>query len=131
MVYKDLFDKFDMEGILLLPYSSTAFNEIQWTKHPSFEGVELKHIITSKQTGGEFSFHLVRIAPNKKIGKHIHQEQLETHEVIAGNGTCINNGMKLNYNPGIISIFPKNTAHEITAGLGGLYLFAKYIPALN
>lgn len=26
-----------------------------------FEGVELKHIITSKDTNGEYSYHLVRI----------------------------------------------------------------------
>ncbi len=50
--------------------------------HPAFEGVVLKHIVTSEKMDGQFSFHLVRIAPNKKIGSHIHEKQLETHEVI-------------------------------------------------
>lgn len=86
MDYKNLFEKFDEEGKLLLPGAEVSFDAIPWSKHPTFEGVELKHIITSEKTGGQFSYHLVRIAPNKKIGNHIHEKQLETHEVISGAG---------------------------------------------
>lgn len=131
MEFRDLFEKFDLDGKMLLPDFQLSFNDIRWSPHPAFEGVELKHIITSKQTKGEFSFHLVRIAPNKKIGNHIHQDQLETHEIIAGNGICINNGVKLEYQPGVISMFPQNTPHEVIAGSQGLYLFAKFFPASN
>jgi len=81
---KNLFERFDEGGKLLLPGETTAFDKIPWSKHPAFEGVELKHIVTAEKTDGQFSFHLVRIAPNKKIGNHIHEKQLETHEVIAG-----------------------------------------------
>lgn len=130
MEFKNLFEKFNIYGKLLLPDTTVTFNEISWSKHPTFEGVELKHIITSKQTNGQFSYHLVRIAPNKKIGNHIHTEQLETHEVISGNGTCINNGVELKYEPGTISIFPIGLPHEVLAGSDGIYLFAKFIPAL-
>lgn len=87
-------------------------------------------MITSKQTNGQFSFHLVRIAPNKKIGNHIHEMQLETHEVISGAGMCVNNGVDLVYEPGVISIFPLGVPHEVIAGSDGLYLFAKFMPAL-
>jgi quercetin dioxygenase-like cupin family protein len=131
MDYKGLFDKFNEEGKLLLPDGEFSFVDIPWSKHPTFEGVELKHIITSKHTNGQFSYHLVRIAPNKSIGNHVHKEQLETHEVIAGNGTCINNGMNLEYEPGVISIFPVNLPHDVHAGDDGLFLFAKFIPALT
>lgn len=130
MDYKSLFDKFNEEGKLLLPDVSVSFVDIPWSKHPTFEGVELKHLITSKHTNGQFSYHLVRIAPNKSIGNHVHKEQLETHEVIVGNGTCINNGVQLEYEPGVISIFPSNLPHEVHAGDDGLFLFAKFIPAL-
>ena len=106
------------------------FKEIAWSKHPVFEGVELKHILTSKETGGEYSFHLVRIAPNKTIQNHTHDPQLETHEVIAGKGKCINNGKELVYEPGVISIMPAKIPHEVHAGSDGLYLFAKFFPAL-
>lgn len=107
MEFKNLFDKFSTCGKLLLPDSAFSFDDIPWSVHPAFDGVELKNIITSDQTGGQFSFHLVKIAPGKKIGSHIHKEQLETHEVIAGTGICINDGVELKYEPGVISIFQK------------------------
>jgi quercetin dioxygenase-like cupin family protein len=130
MDYKNLFEKFNEGGKLLLPDATVAFGAIPWSKHPTFGDVELKHIITSEKTDGQFSFHLVRIAPNKKIGNHIHEKQLETHEVISGVGICVNNGAKLPYETGVISIFPIGVPHEVIAGEDGLYLFAKFMPAL-
>lgn len=68
MDYKSLFEKFDGGGKLLLPDATVLFEAMPWSKHPTFEGVELKAIITSENTGGQFSYHLVKIAPDKKIG---------------------------------------------------------------
>ncbi len=130
MDHKNLFEKFNEGGKLLLPDATVSFESIPWSKHPTFEGVELKHIITSEKTGGQFSFHLVKIAPNKKIGDHIHEKQLETHEVISGAGVCLNDGVELPYETGVISIFPKGVPHGVVAGDDGLYLFAKFMPAL-
>ena len=129
MDYKNLFEKFNEEGKLLLPEATITFDVIPWSKHPTFEGVELKHIITSERTDGQFSYHLVRIAPNKKIGTLIHERQLETHEVIFGTGVCVNDGVELPYEAGVISIFPIGVPHEVIAGDDGLYLFAKFMPA--
>ena len=131
MDYKNLFEQFSNAGKLVLTDREISFADISWTKHPAFEGMELKHIVTFEQTGGQFSFHLVRIAPNKKIGSHVHKAQLETHEVIVGNGVCASGGAEIKYAPGVISILPMNVPHEVTAGNEGLYLFAKFIPALN
>ena len=130
MDYKNLFEKFNEGGKLLLPDATVTFDVIPWSKHPAFEGVELKHIITSERTNGQFSYHLVRIAPNKEIGNHIHEKQLETHEVISGTGVCVNDGVELPYETGIISIFPVGVPHEVIAGGDGLCLFAKFMPAL-
>lgn len=130
MNFKDLFKRFDESGKLFLPGGSVDFADISWSKHPVFEGVELKHLIMSKDTNGRFSYHLVKIAPNKSIGNHVHEKQLETHEVIAGRGVCINNGTRIEYEAGVISIFYMNLPHEIHAGAEGLFLFAKLIPAL-
>lgn len=126
----DLFEAFDQGGWLRLPEGAVSFAEIPWVRHQTFEGVELKHIVTAGETGGQCSFHLVRIAPGKVIGTHIHQAQLETHEVIAGGGVCVSGGARLAYSPGVISILPKGLPHEVWAGDRGLYLFAKFIPAL-
>lgn len=130
MDYKNLFEKFNEGGKLLLKDATVTFDAIPWSKHPTFEGVELKHIITSERTDGQFSYHLVRIANNKKIGNHIHEKQLETHEVISGTGVCVNDGVELPYEAGVISIFPIGVPHEVIAWDDGLYLFAKFMPAL-
>lgn len=73
-------------GSLRLPNGEKSFIDIPWSKHPTFDGVELKHLLTANDTGGIFSFHLVRIAPNKSIKNHIHETQVETHEVVSGSG---------------------------------------------
>lgn len=129
MKNSDLFEHFN-NGLLSLPHTQKQFSDIPWSKHPTFEGVELKHILTAKDTNGKFSYHLVRIAPNKSIMNHIHETQLETHEVIAGSGTCINEGATLSYEAGVISIIPATIPHEVNAGNEGLSLFAKFFPAL-
>lgn len=127
---KDMvFEAFN-NGRFVIPGELRSFDTIPWSKHPAFEGVELKHIVTAKETGGAYSFHLVRIAPGKSILDHIHDPQLETHEVIAGSGTCINDGCEIAYVPGVISVMPSKVHHEVHAGDDGLYLFAKFMPAL-
>jgi len=124
----ELFERFSA-GKLSLPAADIDFNSLPWNKHPVFDGVEIKNIVTSAHTNGEFSFHLVRIAPNKKIGLHVHEKQLETHEVISGKGICLNDGVEIEYGPGTISIMPMNVKHEVIAGEEGLCLFAKFFPA--
>lgn len=125
----NLFEAFN-NGFLKLTNKTVEFADIPWSKHPVFEGVELKHIVTSKDTDGKFSYHLVRIAPNKSIENHTHETQLETHEIVAGSGVCINEGITIPYDVGTISIIPSGIPHKVTAGDDGLYLFAKFIPAL-
>ena len=125
----EVFEAFN-NGQLRLSNKTISFADIAWSKHPVFEGVELKHIITAKDTNGEYSYHLVKIAPQKSILDHIHETQLETHEVIYGDGICINNGCELVYEPGVISIMPSKVHHEVHAGKDGLFMFAKFFPAL-
>ena len=125
----DTFEAFN-NGKLVLPEKEADFGEIAWSKSSAFEGVKLKHIITAKDTDGKFSCHLAWIAPGCSIGNHIHETQLETHEVIKGSGRCINAGRAIPYEVGTISIMQAGVPHEVTAGSKGLYLFAKFMPAL-
>lgn len=122
--------QFEEEGALKLPDLEIKFKELPWHPHAAFDGVELKHLVTSEHTEGKFSYHFVRIAPNKKIGRHIHEKQLETHEVISGSGTCFYKNVLLEYTPGVVSIMEQQVEHEVTAGDEGLFLFAKFMPAL-
>lgn len=125
----DTFELFN-NGKLVLPEKETGFAGIEWSKHPTFKGVELKHIITAKDTDGKFSYHLVRIAPGCSIRNHIHETQLETHEVIKGSGRCVNAGSTIPYEAETISIMQAGVPHEVIADSEGLYLFAKFMPAL-
>ena len=98
---------------------------------PSLSLSPLTALLTKERSWrNNISYHLVRIAPNKKIGNHIHADQLETHEVIYGDGVCMNEGVELEYSIGTISIMKKGMPHEVIAGDEGLLLFAKFIPAL-
>lgn len=126
---KEVFEAFN-SGKFEIPGKTISFDDVPWSKHPTFEGVELKHILKGAETDGAYSYHLVRIAPNCSILDHIHDPQLETHEVIAGFGKCINGGAEINYEPGVISVMPSKVHHEVHAGEDGLFLFAKFMPAL-
>ncbi len=123
------FENFNLGQIIMNNTKKCAEN-IEWCKHPTFQGVELKHLITSEETNGQFSYHLVRIEPNCSIKLHIHETQLETHEVISGKGICICNKKQIAYTSGVIAVIPAGIAHEVKANEKGLYLFAKFIPAL-
>lgn len=125
------FETFEQIGMLHTLQGNISFADIPWSEHPTFDGVALKHLVTAAQTDGAFSYHLVKIAPGKKIGLHTHKEQLETNEIISGSGVCRMEGKELSYTPGVISILPQNVPHEVAAEDTGLYLFAKFMPALN
>ena len=68
----EVFEKFNC-GMLKLPGKTISFDEIEWSKHPVFEGVELKHIIKGSETGGNTWHNMpgspVRIdAPKLNLG---------------------------------------------------------------
>ena len=127
---KSTFSCFENDGRVYLQNKAINTADIPWNRHPAFEGVELKHLITSSQTGGSFSYHMVKVAPGKKIGKHIHETQLETHEIIEGNGVCLIEGLEFVYEPGMIAVLPAAIPHEVIAYADGLHLFVKFMPAL-
>lgn len=125
----DVFEAFDA-GVCVVPGGETAFAGLAWNAHPVFDGVALKHLLTGRDTDGGFSYHLVRIEPGKAIGDHVHASQVETHEVIAGSGECVNGGIGIVYRPGVVTVFRPGTRHEVRAGDAGLRLFAKFMPPL-
>ncbi len=102
-----------------------------WNAHPSYKGVSLKHLILGADTGNRLSCHIVKVEPNCILEEHIHDGKLELHEVIAGSGTCFLEGKAIVYQPGIISVIPANAKHKVVAGKDGLYLLAKFAPALQ
>lgn len=118
------------EGNVCKGEASVAIKELPWAEHPSFKGVHMKHLLSGQQTAGSLSCHLVRIDPNCEIGNHIHDGKVEVHTVLAGLGGCELDGKWVPYEQGTISIIPSAAPHKVMAGQFGLYLYAKFSPAL-
>lgn len=103
---------------------------LAWNPHAKFAGVAMKHLVTSKDTGGTLSVHHVRIDPGCAIGDHTHAGQVEIHDVIAGEGSCTVGTKEIRYVPGTIGVMPADTVHRVVAGKNGLLLLATFSPGL-
>lgn len=103
---------------------------IQWTAHPKFKGVFLKHLIKGADTEGRLSCHLVRVDPGCMLDEHIHTGEWELHEIIRGEGECRLNSRQIRYHPGCMTVIPQGAAHKVVAGSRGLVLLAKFFPAV-
>ncbi|MDR2920532.1 MAG: AraC family ligand binding domain-containing protein [Tannerella sp.] len=101
-----------------------------WNPHPAFKGVFLKHLVTGKDTDNALSCHIVKIESNCILDTHLHDGKIEIHEVISGSGMISLDNKEISYSTGRICIIPANTLHKVVAGKDGLYLFAKFTPAL-
>lgn len=101
-----------------------------WNPHPKFEGVFLRHLVMGSETGGRMSIHHVRVYPGCTIGDHAHAGQVEIHDVIYGEGTCVRAGTEIPYRPGVIGVMPADTLHRVVAGDRGLLLLATFSPPL-
>ena len=68
MDYKNLFEKFNGGGKLLLPDATVAFDAIPWSKHPTSPGAELKHIIVlySREQRAKRTYWYVHLATAAK-----------------------------------------------------------------
>ena len=104
---------------------------LAWNAHTTFKGVYLKHLILGEDSGNQLSCHIVKVEPNCILDTHQHEGKIEIHEVIGGNGTMFLDKKEINYTVGQICVIPANTPHKVVAGKDGLYLFAKFTPALQ
>jgi quercetin dioxygenase-like cupin family protein len=109
---------------------SLDIDRIEWTDHPVFKGVRMKHLITGKDTAGCLSCHLVRIDPLCSLSPHIHSDHSELHEIIEGRGECVIHSEHMNYDKGKMAVIPMGTEHGVTAGEQGLMIRASFFPAL-
>ncbi|MDP4092751.1 MAG: cupin domain-containing protein [Bacillota bacterium] len=119
------------EGGSIYTLSDTISSEsIDFVPHPKFKGVFLKHLVTGKMTNNQISCHLVKVEPYSELELHTHNDNLEIHEIIAGNGTCYIAEKKVTYSLGTVAVIPANVPHKVTAGAEGIYILAKFTPAL-
>lgn len=109
---------------------SESISDVEWAKHPKFKGVYLKHMIKGADTGNLFSSHLVKIDPNCCLETHCHENELELHEAIEGDGSCQLIEESFAYHLGKMAVIPKGESHMVRAGENGLTLLAKFFPAM-
>lgn len=117
------------KGKVVIGTTAIEVESLPWNKHPTFDGVALKHLITSNATDGKFSCHVVRIDTGCAIGTHIHEGKWELHEVVKGKGYCLLENCKIDYSEGLVKAIPADLPHSVVAE-EQLFLLAKFIPAL-
>jgi len=118
------------KGTLYLNGEFIDIEKLEWNAHPAFKGVFLKHVIKGESTGNRLSCHLVRIDPRCEIGLHNHAGKSELHEVMDGFGECTLEETTLEYRKGNVGFIPADKYHIVKAGDEGLFLLAKFFPAL-
>ena len=104
--------------------------DLVFNPHPTFSGVALKHLVSGQETENRLSCHLVKIDPNCCLGRHLHPDHLEIHEVIAGSGTFEIDTNTGSYSTGSVGIIPVGMTHKVVAGADGLFILATFSPAL-
>lgn len=129
MKEKSIVNAFESGKIYMLNDSCDG-DSVEWKEHPKFKGVSLKNLIGGDQTQGLLSCHLVRVLPGCEIGDHIHEGRMELHEVIAGKGSCVLDKKVISYAPGSVTVIPADIQHKVVADEEGLYILAKFLPAL-
>lgn len=117
-------------GKVVLPSRNAEIADLEWHEHPSYKGVYLKHLLLGCDTENQISCHLVRIDSDREIGLHSHKGKTELHEVVSGKGSCVLADNTLVYESGIIVQIPADVEHRVVASGTGLYLLAKFFPAL-
>ena len=126
MISKNPFES----GIICDEKSNIESSSIDFIPHKTFAGVFLKHLVKGKETNNQLSCHLVKIEPFCTLEMHCHADNIEIHEVISGDGECQIEENQVNYRVGVVGVIQKNTPHKLIAGQNGLYILAKFSPAL-
>ncbi len=85
MEQHDIKEAFE-QGTLLFPGSEFRAMEKPWYSHPAWNGVFLKDLVTAKETGGAFSYHLVRVSRNCEVADHDHETAVGVERGPRGHG---------------------------------------------
>ena len=118
------------QGAVLFPDFDTDAAEKPWCPHPAYKGVFLKDIVTGKETGGKFSYHLVKVSKDREVMDHDHKTQWEWNLIISGNGVFVIGDKEVTIAPGQTYVTPPGIHHIVSAGEEDLMLLAIFVPAL-
>jgi len=117
-------------GAVIFPGHTTDAADRPWRAPPGSNGVFLKDLATGEETGGKFSYHLVRIAKGCEVANHDHAIPWEWNTILRGNGTIILGDREIPVSAGQSCATPPTVPHAVRAGDEDLLLVALFIPAL-
>lgn len=122
-------DAFDKEVVFFSDKEVESDNK-EWYEHPACKGVFLKDLVTGEDTGGEFSYHLVRVLRNCEVSDHDHEDQWEWNRIIDGSGVFLIGDKEVVISPGQTYATPPGVHHTVSAYDEDLSLLAMFVPAL-
>jgi quercetin dioxygenase-like cupin family protein len=125
----DLSARFE-SGTVIFPDSTTDAADRPWRAPPGSEGVFLKDLATGRETGGKFSYHLVRIAKGCAVANHTHDGPWEWNTILRGSGTIVLGDKEIPVTAGQSCATPPRVPHAVRAGNEDLLLVAFFVPAL-
>ena len=101
-----------------------------FTKHPTQEGVFLKHLFTGSDTGGCLNNLEVNIVPGFQIAPHAHDDSSEFFYVVGGHGEFLDGTEWKAIKEGDAFMAPMKMNHSIkNTGNKTLVLFSTFCPA--
>lgn len=118
------------QGVVVFPGAETESDAKPWYPLPGCKGVFLKDLVTGKETGGKFSYHLVRVWKDSEVADHDHETQWEWNLVISGKGTFVIGNKEVAIAAGQTFVTPPKNHHTVSAGHEDLSLLALFVPAL-
>lgn len=109
--------------------SEHIINDAQFTKHPTQEGVFMKHFFSSKDNDRLNNLE-VKIIPGYCIAPHIHENSSEFFYVVSGEGEFLDGEEWKKIEKGIAFVAPMGMTHGIrNTGKDVLTLFSTFSPA--
>jgi hypothetical protein len=119
------------KGDIITPDKVINAEKLSWSEHPAFKGVYLKDLVTSADTNGAFSCHLVKVNGGCSVGEHSHEKEWEFNEILNDSGAIVIADKRYPCKLGLSCINPPGISHTVIAGDDDLYLLAKFMPALK
>jgi len=115
-------------GSVILPHALIHASAIPWVPHSRLAGVFLKDLVSSGETHGSFSYHLVRVERQATVPDHLHADQWEWNMILEGSGVFLMGEDEIPVKPGQSYGIPPGVNHTITAGDETLILCAFFFP---
>jgi quercetin dioxygenase-like cupin family protein len=102
-----------------------------YEKHPTYEGVYLKHFFNS-EIDNRLNNLEVKIEPGFEISSHVHEEANEFFYVVKGSGMFLVDGEWEHVHQGEALLAPKNVEHGFkNTANESLVLFSTFSPPIK